>query len=80
MPRVVLLSIVFSLILSTALLSTQARAVDFTSLECAAVPFNPASVYDAQVPCTAVIRRGGSGDVVQRSGSGVHLILSKYRQ
>ena len=61
MPRVVLCSIVASLILSTALLSTQAGAVDFTSLECAAVPFQQESVYNVQVPCTAVVRRAGSG-------------------
>jgi len=47
--------------LYTIICSTPARAVEFRSLECASVPFDQASNYNVNVPCTAVVRQGGGG-------------------
>lgn len=50
-----------TLSLLTALFSRGAEAIDFKSLECAPVTFQESKNYNVNIPCTAVVRRPGSG-------------------
>ena len=45
----------------TTIFSTGAQAVDFSSLECGQMPSQQAADYNVNIPCTAVVRRAGSG-------------------